>query len=227
MIYSFPMNFNLIQNNGFQITQLTIADSINEDYVDKLPSDCIISSTINCSESENLEIQAGELLLVFNANQNYEVKNDSLVYYKNRIVFNSNGDVIESNYNYDEALNTSELKTLTSEEVTNKLISGFEGEFSPESIFASIAFFTFSNILMNTIYIIIASILALLLRYGLKKFLSYKEAFKLFVFSSTWPIIICVIVGMFGLYPFMPVIYQFGTPLMFLLVFYRNIGNVK
>ena len=53
--------------------------------------------------------------------------------------------------------------------------------------------------------------------------LKFSEIVKIYIFSSTWPTLIGLLLGIFELYPFANIIYQFGTPIIFLLVYYKHI----
>jgi maltodextrin utilization protein YvdJ len=231
LIFSFPMNLHQIRNKGLNLDaeRVLIRERITEDFVAQLPNDCSISTIgINCHESVDVEVDAGDLLMVFNASDDYEALNDNLVFYKDKIIFRRNDRVTESSYElYYEIVDFQALKQQDVKEATTILVNGFEESSHPLDIPFGIVMYTGTNLFMNGLYILIAGVLARLLKYGHSNiFPSYKELVKMFVFASTWPSVIGFGLGLFELYPFMNVIYQFGTPLMFLLVYNRQIKQV-
>lgn len=228
LIFTFPVNLANVRNKGLRIDKekQKITNLITKDYRNDLPNDCDINSVngLNCHESKNIIIDAGDLTLIFLPDEDVNITDNSLVFYHEKIVFYYDKQIKESYYtNYDEIIVFQKLKTLELDESIKQLISGFQESFSPIDTINAIIFTTGSNILINTIYIIIASLIAMLFKYAHKRFLKYSEILKIYIFSSTWPTIGGLIIGVFKLYPFANIIYQFGTPIMFLLVYYKQI----
>lgn len=228
LIFSFPINLANVRNKGLKLDseKQKITSQITNDYRKDLPDDCDINSVsgLNCLESKNIIIDAGKLTLIFLPDDETNITDNSLVFYHEKIVFHYDNKVNESNYSgYKEIVVFQELKTVDLDESIKLLISGYKENFSPIDTINAIIFTTGSNILINTIYIIIASLIAMMFKYAHNNFLKYSEIVKIYIFSSTWPTIIGLVLGLFKLYPFMNVFYQFGTPIVFLLVYYKQI----
>lgn len=228
LLLAFPLNLSNVRNKGLNLNKekRQITSMITEDYIEDLPADCDINGVtgLSCHQSEQVEIDAGGIKMIINALPTYKPEKNSLVFYPNHITFMKETLVKESTYrSYEGVISFSDLKDLPVEEATATLISGFEESFEAIDILNGVIFVTGSYLLMNTIYILLAASLSMLLKFAHPRFLSYKEIVKLFVYASTWPTLIGLVLGLFELQPFTPVVYQFGTPLMFLLVYYKQI----
>lgn len=226
-IISFPLNLQMVRNKGLQIDgeRLQIKSMMTKDFREELPEDCYIMPTygFSCTETKNVTIDAGELTIVFHADPSYEAPDNSLVFYRDRMVFTKDNVQEESSYVDYKNIHFTDLKREKFETVKDRLVSGFKESFEAIDILNGVLLITGTNLLMNTIYIAIASSLAMLMKYGHVQFLKYKEIVKMFIYASTIPTMIAFLLGFFKLHGFIPVIYQFGTPLMFLLVYYKKI----
>ena len=77
-----------------------------------------------------------------------------------------------------------------------------------------------SGILLTFGFVLIVSVLFMLLRIGRQSFLSYKEVLNLVIYSSTFPAIMSLVIGMFnGAWSI--IIYNIGT-LIVLFFVYRS-----
>lgn len=228
VIISFPLNIRVIRNKGLRVDKESsqILSMMTKDFREQLPNDCSITLLgLACHVSQNVHIDAGDITLIINADPSFQAPPYSLVFYRDKIVFMKEKLVKESSYiDYKEPVVFGDIKSKSINVVKERLLSGFEDSFEAIDILEGILFVTGSYLLMNLLYLVIASGLAMLLKFGHARFITYREIVKIFIFSSTIPTLFGFIIGFaFQIEPFIPVIYQFGTPIIFLVVYYRQI----
>ncbi len=230
LILSFPMNLNLVQNKGIKLEKfgLDLKTDVPDWFPSGLPQDCRVSDQkLVCTSTELFVNQYNNFEFVVNPKGDYQPTGDALIFKTDSIAFIKNSN--QQNFDY-EGFNTGfsfgQLSTLDKTDAVNLLVQNIEIKFTLSTILFGILLNTGTNILMNTIFLLVVSMIAMLFKVGRKKFPSYLDIFKLFVYCMTWPSLICLMIGLAGVYAFIPVVFQFGTPLIFLLLFYRILKNI-
>ena len=79
-----------------------------------------------------------------------------------------------------------------------------------------------SGILLTFVFTVVVSILFMLLKMGRQTFLTYKEVLNLVIYSSTFPAVMALVIGMFNGALSM-IIYNIGTLVVLFFVYRQKI----
>lgn len=142
-------------------------------------------------------------------------------------VFYFRGDqtVIIGDYSgFEEEINFHEINLITESNEKNERLKGLaaaiEGSFGRQNAFYTIVNYSFIQLALYVILILILAAVLQLFRFGYVKFMSYIEGIKVVILSMTIPSILAFVVG-FATHGFAPVIIQLGIGIVLMIVMIR------
>jgi hypothetical protein len=223
MLIALPHNIAIINNEGWDVGLLnfSLIDEIPEWYPDDLADDCMIGRNgLICDTTVVKEYFYKDYTFIFNLKETYDFDSKTIVFKRSTLEFHDgNGNKLVANYqNFGVQTTFSDLKAMPLNESILFFSNGIKNSFNNFTIFYSVLINTMTTLLMTTIYLIVVSALAMLLKFGHKKYMSYFEMLGIFILSMTISTVIILLAGLFGFFAFNSIIFQFGTPIIALLV---------
>lgn len=210
-----PFAFILISDAPYRwdqkIWQLTETDQ--DRFVDSLPVGCgVQSGTLTCSEFAEINLSNGVKVL-FNGDVN-EV-NNGVVFNQDHLVFVEQDRQYEVGYSYFEGVNFDDASY---EDVFGRVASSIKPMFVVPFVLGAYQ----TGVLSTFVFTFVVAALSMLLKFGHTSFLSYKEVLNIVIYSSTFPCVMALVVGMFNVGLTM-LIYNIGAPLVAYFVYRRRV----
>jgi len=223
LLIALPHNLAIVTNKGWDVGLLnfSLTDPVPEWYPDSLSSDCTIGRQgLICDTQTVKEFFHKDYTFIFNLNETHDFESKTIVFRRSSIEFHDGeGNKLVADYrNFGPQTSFSTLKEMPQNESIAFFADGIRNSFSNFTILYSVLINTATTLLMTTIYLTVVALLAMLLKFGQKKYLRYSEMLAIFVLSMTIPTVIILFVGLFGFFAFNSIIFQFGTPIIALLV---------
>ena len=188
-----------------------ISESSQHLLEDNLPDDCVVNNyKLSCKQSLDIVLQ-NEVRVAFNLPTS-TVRN-GLIFNEDHFLF----VIDDMNYKFDYSkFEGVDFSNITYDEMFMRVASTIKPMFMPAMLLETYQ----SGILLTFGFVLIVSVLFMLLRIGRQVFLSYKEVLNLVIYSSTFPAIMALVIGMFnGAWSI--IIYNIGT-LIVLFFVYRS-----
>lgn len=219
-----PFAFILISDAPYRWDQKIwqLPETDQDHFVASLPGECgVQSGTLTCSEFTEISLSNGVKVL-FNGDAN-EVSN-GVVFNHDGLVFVEQDRQYEVAYSYFEGLNFDDASY---EDIFSRLASSIKPIFVVSFVLGAYQ----TGVLSTFIFTFVVAALSMLLKFGHTSFLSYKEVLNIVIYSSTFPCVMALVVGMFNV-GFTMLIYNIGTPLVAYFVYRRRVipylvGNLE
>lgn len=151
--------------------------------------------------------------VAFNSSQ--DQVNNGLIFNDDYFLFIENGNEYKLGYSKFEDLNFAETSY---DDIFNRVASTIKPVFMPSLLMATYQ----SGILLTFVFTVVVSILFMLLKMGRQTFLTYKEVLNLVIYSSTFPAVMALVIGMFNGALSM-IIYNIGTLVVLFFVYRQKI----
>ena len=178
-----------------------------------LPTDCMVNNQLlSCKQSNVIELPEG-IKVAFNSSQ--DQVNNGLIFNDDYFLFIENGNEYKLGYSKFEDLNFAETSY---DDIFNRVASTIKPVFMPSLLMATYQ----SGILLTFVFTVVVSILFMLLKMGRQTFLTYKEVLNLVIYSSTFPAVMALVIGMFNSALSM-IIYNIGTLVVLFFVYRQKI----
>ncbi|MDE5977855.1 MAG: DUF1189 domain-containing protein [Turicibacter sp.] len=186
-----PFSFLLIGDNFYrwddQDWNLSEGDRVLLE--ESLPKKCSIDNQIlTCSQFVEINLSNGVQVL-FNAEDS--MINDGLIFNEDYLVFAEQGRVYKIAYSYFEDV---DFQYATYEDIFSRLASSIKPIFIMPFILGAYRI----GLLSTFIFTFVVASLGMLLKFKHANFLSYKEVLNLVIYSSTFPSVMALVIGMFN-----------------------------
>ncbi len=211
-----PFAFILISDDPYRWDQKIweLLETDHDRFVASLPEGCNVENSIlTCSEFTEIKLSNGVKVL-FNGDAN-EITN-GLVFKEDRLVFVEQDRKYEVGYSYFQGL---DFDTASYEDVFSRVASSIKPLFIVSFVMGSYQ----TGILSTFIFTFIVAVLSMLLKFGHTTFLTYKEVLNIIIYSSTFPCVMSLVIGMIFNPGLTMIIYNIGTPLVAYFVYRRRV----
>lgn len=239
-----PFTLAIIKEGGFK---LNFTSDLSSDNVKTLPGDLKrISITGIESNKDNISFYEGNTSFLFSYDKDFKLEDFNnkaylesiglkdfkvggslFVFHKEKdkgIVYLTNNRFMQGHYKaFGKTISFTEYNTSTPQEKV-EIMKTFEDQlqsaFKHKTILFSLMTFLLTQIgLYAALFLILAALLQFF-RFGFSYFMKYGECLKILVLSMIYPSIISFIIG-FLTHAFMPVIFQFGVPIIIVYTILR------
>ncbi len=209
-----PHNLALVREDGFKL------GFISEAYTDSVRYEMYNSSMIKVGKSglrveENFSMEEYEFemyTLVIDYDDEYVWSEGNVLVLKQSQTkyYDSNGSYMWGNYDsFTDDIYKSDL--MFTDTLYETFFTNLEKSFSSFIVLFSVLSNTIINILMYVFMIAIMAFILGFLRYRFSYFLSYMQLIRVLIYSMTIPTVVVCILGIFGSFAFTPVIMNFAT----------------
>ena len=211
-----PFAFIFISDDPYRWDQRIweLSETDQENFVSDLPEGCRVEDyRLTCSDFTEIKL-SNDVKVLFNGDAN-EISN-GVVFNEDRLVFVEQNRKYEVGYSYFEGLNFDDGSY---EDVFARVAKSIKPLFVVSFVLGAYQ----SGVLSSFIFVLVVSALSMLLKFGNKTFLSYKEVLNIVIYSATFPCVMALVIGILFNPGFTTLIFNFGTPLVAYFVYRRRV----
>ena len=223
MITLFPLNFLIVQENGWSLDFIEANMSENTpNWV--LPEDMsIYANRLVIINDISYTFENGDITYIFNATGEEALTGKTVSFQEDRIIYSDGKGNQMYAYGYkgfSDEVNFRALNLATGTDkadMYNDFATMIEASFGSYIVFYTLVMNTIVNISVGALFIILLSLVMQLFRFGYAKFFSYKDSIVFVILCMGIPSVLSFIIG-FMLPSLAPVVYQFGIGIMVMAI---------
>lgn len=215
-----PHNLSIVREDGFKLG--FISESYNDDSRLELYDSNLIkigSAGLRVSNEVIEEYSFNMYTLVIDYNDEYiwEEGNVLVLNKFNTRYYDDTGNTMQGNYDsFSIDINKSDL--MFNDNLFLTFFTNLEKTFSSHIILFSVIINTTTNICMYLLMICALAFILGFLKYRFSYFPNYKQLLNVLIYSMSLPAVVVFVLGLFGSFAFTPVIMNFATGGIALLV---------
>jgi maltodextrin utilization protein YvdJ len=231
MLMFLPITYSLLDMEDFNYARFGIM--IEEEppswIPDDLPNGCVIANgALTCTTIEEFTYtytnNDTEYTVILNAYDRNDYLNEhTIVFYDEGFDMHLGNNIsFEFTYNGFEYTDFSVLKSMTQEEATGVLLDGMFQSIQPVVFLPVLLMATGALFIANAVLMFFLAALSMLFKINQSEFPAFPNMIKLFVYASTLPAFINIIIGFLGYGAFTTITYNIITPFVALFMFRQS-----